>query len=200
MALENEINQRKFRTEYQKARINIIYTYNWLSEKINSIFEEWDITPRQFNILRILRGEGKPLSTLQIRQRMLDKMSDTSRIVDRLLKKGLVRKTPIGEDRRLVDVVITPKGTKLLGKIDPFEEYADKIMTSLSEEETRTLNGLLDKLRNVTVILVFIFLTATAVAQPKYEFRAAWVASVENIDWPSKKGLPVDSQIGRAHV
>ena len=194
MALENEINQRKFRTEYQKARINIIYTYNWLSEKINSIFEEWDITPRQFNILRILRGEGKPLSTLQIRQRMLDKMSDTSRIVDRLLKKGLVRKTPNGEDRRLVDVVITPKGTKLLGKIDPFEEYADKIMTSLSEEETRTLNGLLDKLRNVTVILVFIFLTATAVAQPKYEFRAAWVASVENIDWPSKKGLPVDSQ------
>ncbi len=118
MALENEINQRKFRTEYQKARINIIYTHNWLSEKINSIFEKWEITPQQFNILRILRGEGKPLSTLQIRQRMLDKMSDTSRIVDRLLKKGLVKKTPNGEDRRLVDVVITSKGRKLLEKID----------------------------------------------------------------------------------
>lgn len=215
MALENEINQRKFRTEYQKARINIIYTYNWLSEKISSIFEEWDITPRQFNILRILRGEGKPLSTLQIRQRMLDKMSDTSRIVDRLLKKGLVRKTPNGEDRRLVDVVITSKGRKLLEKIDPFEEAADKIMTQLTVEETRTLNTLLDKLRSMPCVFTAMILliaslvlprpvyaqtstTAgsfpTAPAAPKYEFRAAWVASVENIDWPSKKGLPVDSQ------
>src|ERR1700742_3312146 len=157
MALENEINQRTFRTEYQKARINIIYTYNWLSENINSIFEEWDITPRQFNILRILRGEGQPLSTFQIRQRMLDKMSDTSRIVDRLLKKGLVRKTPNGEDRRLVDVVITPKGKKLLEKIDPFEDHADKIMHNLSEEEAKTLNKLLDKLRN-TMILLLVFL------------------------------------------
>jgi len=195
MALENEINQRKFRTEYQKARINIIYTYNWLSEKINSIFEEWEITPRQFNILRILRGEGKPLSTLQIRQRMLDKMSDTSRIVDRLLKKGLVKKTPNGEDRRLVDVVITVKGRKLLEKIDPFEEYADKIMENLSEDETRTLNSLLDKLRSTMMVLMICFgVCLVAKAQPKYEFRAAWVASVENIDWPSKKGLPVDSQ------
>src|ERR1700744_3404557 len=173
MALENEINQRKFRTEYQKARINLIYTYNWLSENVNSIFEEWDITPRQFNILRILRGEGQPLSTFQIRQRMLDKMSDTSRIVDRLLKKGLVRKTPNGEDRRLVDVVITPKGKKLLEKIDPFEDHADKIMTNLSEEETKTLNHLLDKLRNTTMVLFMCLgLFFSAKAQPKYEFRA----------------------------
>ena len=200
MALENEINQRKFRTEYQKARINIIYTYNWLSEKIGSIFEEWDITPRQFNILRILRGEGKPLSTLQIRQRMLDKMSDTSRIVDRLLKKGLVRKTPNGQDRRLVDVVITPKGKKLLENIDPFEDHADRIMSNLSEEEAKTLNKLLDKLRN-TMMLLLVFLGGVLLSparaqdrSPKYEFRAAWIASVENIDWPSKKGLPVDSQ------
>src|ERR1700757_1619920 len=149
MALENEINQRKFRTEYQKARINIIYTYNWLSEKINSIFEEWDITTRQFNIPRIRRGESKPFSTLQIRQRMLDKMSDTSRIVDRLLKKGLVRKTPNGEDRRLVDVIITSRGRKLLEKIDPLEGEMDKMMTTLSPEEASTLSRLLDKLRNV---------------------------------------------------
>src|SRR6202012_1375777 len=148
MALENEINQRKFRTEYQKARINIIYTYNWLTEQVKSMFGDWDITPQQFNILRILRGEGKPLSTLQIRQRMLDKMSDTSRIVDRLVKKGLVKKTANGENRRLVDVVITPRGKKVLEKIDPFEEYADQVMQNLTEEETRTLNNLLDKLRN----------------------------------------------------
>src|SRR5215467_14179985 len=146
MALENEINQRKFRTEYQKARINIIYTYNWLSEKISSIFEEWDITPRQFNILRILRGEGKPLSTLQIRQRMLDKMSDTSRIVDRLIRKGLVKKDVSETDRRLVDVVITAKGKKLLEKIDPYDVQMDRILMNITETEAHVLNGLLDKL------------------------------------------------------
>jgi uncharacterized lipoprotein YddW (UPF0748 family)/predicted transcriptional regulator len=223
MALENEINQRKFRNEYQKAILNILYTNNWLSEKIAIIFDEWDITPRQFNILRILRGEGKPLSTLQIRQRMLDKMSDTSRIVDRLVKKGMVRKTPNAEDKRLVDVVITPRGRKLLEKIDPLENAMDKMIIHLTPEEASTLNSLLDKLRNVIPVILLplclamtfllaphapVFGQSTAVdstvqspprpsllnPRPKYEFRAAWVASVENIDWPSKKGLPVDSQ------
>ncbi len=222
MALENEINQRRFRNEYQKARLNILYTNNWLSEKITIIFDEWDITPRQFNILRILRGEGKPLSTLQIRQRMLDKMSDTSRIVDRLVKKGMVRKTPNSEDRRLVDVVITSRGKKLLEKIDPLEDEMDKMITALSPDEAKTLNSLLDKVRNVSMVVLMLIISAVTFAQtdsiapirsavvdssvqlhpppsqrnlrPKYEFRAAWVASVENIDWPSKKGLPVDSQ------
>jgi uncharacterized lipoprotein YddW (UPF0748 family) len=212
MALENEINQRKFRNEYQKARLNILYTNNWLFEKISIIFDKWDITPRQFNILRILRGEGKPLSTLQIRQRMLDKMSDTSRIVDRLVRKGMVRKTPNAADRRLVDVIITPRGRKLLQKIDPLEDEMDDMMAGLLPEEASTLNRLLDKLRNVLPLLLLIALTlpilsraqqpdsaaslaeASAKAGPKYEFRAAWVASVENIDWPSQKGLPVDSQ------
>jgi uncharacterized lipoprotein YddW (UPF0748 family) len=195
MALENEINQRKFRNEYQKARLNILYTNNWLAEKISIIFDKWDITPRQFNILRILRGEGKPLSTLQIRQRMLDKMSDTSRIVDRLVRKGMVRKTPSEADRRLVDVIITPRGGKLLEKIDPLEDEMDKMMTTLSPEEASVLSRLLDKLRNVLPILLLLFgIRAFAQQPPKYEFRAVWVASVGNIDWPSTKGLPVDSQ------
>ena len=114
MSLENEINQRKFRNEFQKSAINIIYTNNWMAEKMNKLFDEWDITAQQFNILRILRGAGQPLSTLQIRQRMLDRMSDTSRIVDRLVKKGLVKKSTCKLDRRLVDVIITDKGKKLL--------------------------------------------------------------------------------------
>ena len=148
MTLEKEINQRKFRNEYQKSAINIIYTYNWLTEKINKVFHEWDITSQQFNILRILRGAGKPLSTLQIRQRMLDKMSDTSRIVDRLVKKGLVKKTICKADRRLVDVTISEKGKKLLEKIDAYDEQMDKIMMNLTEAEAAVLNGLLDKIRN----------------------------------------------------
>jgi DNA-binding MarR family transcriptional regulator len=148
MSLEKEINQRKFRNEYQKSVINIIYTYNWLTEKINKVFDEWGITSQQFNILRILRGAGKPLSTLQIRQRMLDKMSDTSRIVDRLVKKGLVKKAVCKTDRRLVDVTISEKGKKLLEKIDAYDGQMDGIMMNLSQTEAATLNGLLDKARS----------------------------------------------------
>jgi DNA-binding MarR family transcriptional regulator len=148
MTLEKEINQRKFRNEHQKSAINIIYTYNWLTEKINKIFDEWGITSQQFNILRILRGAGKPLSTLQIRQRMLDKMSDTSRIVDRLVKKGLVKKSICKIDRRLVDVIITERGKKLLEKIDAYDDQMDRILMNLTEAEAKTLNELLDKVRN----------------------------------------------------
>ena len=149
MALEKEINQRKFRNDYQKSAINIIYTYNWITEKMNKIFDESGITSQQFNILRILRGAATPLSTLQIRQRMLDKMSDTSRIVDRLLLKGLVKKNTCKMDRRLVDVIITEKGKKLLEKIDQYNDQMDGIMKNLSEEDAKTLNELLDKIRNV---------------------------------------------------
>ncbi len=147
MTLEKDINQHKFRNEYQKSAINIIYTYHWLTERINKVFDEAAITPQQFNILRILRGAGKPLSTLQIRQRMLDKMSDTSRIVDRLVKKGLLKKNICKSDRRLVDVIITGKGRKLLEKIDVYNGQMDNIMINLTEPEARTLNELLDKVR-----------------------------------------------------
>src|SRR5918912_1291023 len=140
MPLEKDINQRKFRNEYQKSNINLIYTYNWVNERMKRIFDEFDITSQQFNILRILRGAGQPLSTLQIRQRMLDKMSDTSRIVDRLVKKGLVKKSTCKMDRRLVDVTITDKGKKLLEKIDQYSDQMDGIMKNLTEEDARTLN------------------------------------------------------------
>ncbi|WP_315819245.1 hypothetical protein [Paraflavitalea speifideaquila] len=88
MSIENDIQQAKFRNEHHKVSVNLIYTCNWLMEKHKQFFDNADITPQQFNILRILRGAGTPLSTLQIRQRMLDKMSDTSRIVDRLVKRN----------------------------------------------------------------------------------------------------------------
>lgn len=148
MALENDISQTKFRNEYQKAAINFIYTYNWMSEKMKCIFEREDITSQQFNILRILRGAGKPISTLQIRQRMLDKMSDTSRIVDRLVSKGLVKKNICENDKRLVDVSITEKGKKLLDKLDKSNDEMDAVMNSISESEAKLLNTLLDKIRS----------------------------------------------------
>jgi DNA-binding MarR family transcriptional regulator len=147
MTLEKDIHQKVFRSEYQKSIINLIYTYNWVNEKLNRRFEPFDITQQQYNILRILRGAGQPLSTLQIRQRMLDKMSDTSRIVDRLVKKGFVKKTICREDRRLVDVFLTDKGKKLLQNMDSMNEEMDSLFKYLSAEEARQLNLLLDKIR-----------------------------------------------------
>jgi DNA-binding MarR family transcriptional regulator len=147
MGIEKDISQRKFKSEYQKAIINLIYTYNWTTEQLKHIFDKEDITQQQFNILRILRGSDKPLSTLQIRERMLDKMSDTSRIVDRLVLKGLVKKTICNSDKRLVDVIISDKGKKLLQKLDAFEPEIESIVKSLSIEEATTLNNLLDKIR-----------------------------------------------------
>jgi DNA-binding MarR family transcriptional regulator len=147
MSLELDINQKKFRSEYQKSIINIIYTNNWVNEQMKSYFDDADITGQQFNILRILRGAGEPLSTLQIRQRMLDKMSDTSRIVDRLLIKKLVKKAVCKSDKRLIDVTITDKGSQLLKKMDTLEKEMDLLLGALSVAEAKTLNQLLDKIR-----------------------------------------------------
>jgi DNA-binding MarR family transcriptional regulator len=148
MSIEKDIQQSKFRNEYHKTVVNLIFTYNWITEKTKQFFEKGDITSQQYNILRILRGAGKPLSTLQIRQRMLDKMSDTSRIVDRLVKKELVQKVICKTDRRLVDVTITDSGLQLLDKLDSYNEQMDAMLESLSEEEAKMLNQLLDKIRN----------------------------------------------------
>jgi DNA-binding MarR family transcriptional regulator len=148
MSIEKDISQRKFKTEFQKAMINLIFTHNWMNERMKQFFEQADLTPQQFNILRILRGAGQPLSTLQIRQRMLDKMSDTSRIVDRLIKKGLVKKVICKTDRRLVDVTITEKGMKLLEKLDDMQDSLDGILSNLNETDAKQLNKLLDKIRN----------------------------------------------------
>lgn len=147
MSIEKDISQRKFRNEYQKAAVNLIYTFNWMSERQKKWFDQYDITSQQFNILRILRGAGEPLSTLQIRQRMLDKMSDTSRIVDRLVLKELVQKITCQSDKRLVDVTITQKGQQLLEQADEKEDELDSILKNLTETELVTLNILLDKLR-----------------------------------------------------
>ncbi len=151
MSIEEDISQPKFRNEFQKGVINLIYTYNWMNEKMKALFDKEKITAQQFNILRILRGAGKPLSTLQIRQRMLDKMSDTSRIVDRLIVKGLVSKTVCPDDKRLVDVSISDKGMKLLEKMDKYENDMDAVFGNLSNAEAKTLNNLLDKIRSTDV-------------------------------------------------
>ena len=147
MGIEKDIQQTNFRNEFQKMSINIIYTANWLNEKMGQILSTEDITQQQYNILRILRGSECPLSTLKIRERMLDKMSDTSRIVDRLIVKGLVEKTACVKDKRLVDITVTKKGLQLLEKLDALNEQIDSILKGVSEKEATTMNQILDKLR-----------------------------------------------------
>jgi len=149
MGIEKDIQQAKFRNAHQKAAINLIYTVGWMRDKTRQFFETEDITPQQFNILRILRGSfPQPLSTLQIRERMLEKMSDTSRIVDRLIGKGLVKKIICKKDRRLVDVIITDKGKKLLEKLDQHQDEMDGVLGNLSEKDANILSELLDKIRD----------------------------------------------------
>ncbi len=148
MSIDKDINQSKFRNEFQKANVNLIYTYNWMTEKCKKVFATEGLTMQQFNILRILRGSPAPLSTLQIRERMLDKMSDSSRIVDRLVLKGLAKKVVCKKDKRLVDVTISEKGRKILQKLDLLEEDLDAILKNISEEEAQILNTILDKIRN----------------------------------------------------
>ena len=147
MGIEKEIRQEKFRNARQKAMLNILFTNGWIAEKMKGILAPEDITAQQYNILRILRGSfPKPLSTLQIRERMLDRMSDTSRIVDRLVAKQLVKKVVCAKDRRLVDVTITDKGQALLKKLDVSVNHIDDIVSGITDKEADTLSKLLDKL------------------------------------------------------
>jgi DNA-binding MarR family transcriptional regulator len=150
MGIQEDIKQKRaFRNEHQKAAVNLIYTYGWLQEQIRQTIAPFDITMQQYNVLRILRGSfPDPISTQEIRKRMLDKMSDVSRIVDRLIVKKLVEKRICESDKRLVDVVISQEGLSLLQLTDAAEAEMDAIMHGISEQEAATLNLLLDKLRS----------------------------------------------------
>jgi len=127
----------------------MMYSHNWLLAQIRTFFKPYGITEKQYNILRILKGAAKPLTTSVIRDRLIDKMSDTTRVIDRMLKKGLVTKKTNKVDRRLVDISLSTKGASLLKKIDANMNKMDDIMKGLSEGEAEGLNDLLDKMRSV---------------------------------------------------
>ena len=149
MRIEDEIQQKKFKSEYQKAHINILLTAAWLSQQNQQILKPLGISSQQFNILRILRGmHPQPASIKLLTERMIDKMSNASRLVDKLLAKDLVQRNESGADRRRVDVVITDKGLQLLEKASiAVEDSLQQEMAMLSEEEAARLNELLDQLR-----------------------------------------------------
>ncbi|WP_353718221.1 MarR family transcriptional regulator [Dyadobacter sp. 676] len=148
MSIETDIKQKKFRSPYQKLALNLVYTTKWLEYKQLESFKEHDITPQQYNVLRILRGQqGNPIKVSDITERMLDKSSNTSRLVDKLLAKNLAKRTSCESDRRAVDVVITEEGLELLKVLDPFIEDWENRFNIISEEEAEQISALLDKLR-----------------------------------------------------
>ncbi|HVV55351.1 MAG TPA: MarR family transcriptional regulator [Mucilaginibacter sp.] len=148
MRIDEEIKTTNFEDNYHKAVINITYTYGWLSNAFRCRFERYNLTQQQFNVLRILRGQyPKPATVNLIKERMLDKMSDASRIVDRLVQKGLVSRCTNNKDRRAVDIRISELGLDTLAKMDQEFRTNELLKNNLSEEEAAQLSDLLDKMR-----------------------------------------------------
>ena len=148
MEISKEIKQTKFKNEYQKMLINILFTSGWLSSKHTSNLKPYAISTQQFNILRILRGQHpKPATVNLLIDRMLDKNSNASRLVEKLRIKKLVERAVCPEDRRAVNVIITQKGLNLLEELDKKDSAIFKELKNVSEKEATTINTLLDKLR-----------------------------------------------------
>lgn len=149
MKIEDEIKQPKFKSPFQKVAINLQFTANWLAANSNDFFKEFGITMQQFNIMRILRGQvPNSISGAEIKERMLDRNSDVSRLLDRLLDKKLITKTQCPSDKRAADVKITDNGLKLLARIDLRLEEIDAKVMNLTAKEANQLSDLLDKCRS----------------------------------------------------
>lgn len=149
MEIGKEIKQSKFQDEYHKMLLNLLFTGSWLNAKNALQLKPFGISPQQFNILRILRGQHpKPATVNLLIERMLDKNSNASRLVEKLRLKKLVERAVCPEDRRAVNVIITEKGLNLLAELDKEEKKWKKEFTILSEKEAKQLNFLLDKLRS----------------------------------------------------
>ena len=148
MKIDEEIQSTNFEDNYHKAVININYTQGWLSNTFRCKFEKFNLTEQQFNVLRILRGQyPKPATVNLLKERMIDKMSDASRIVDRLIQKGLVSRCTNTQDRRAVDIRISEQGLQVLAAMDTEFKTKDVLKKNLTEEEAGLLSDLLDKMR-----------------------------------------------------
>src|SRR6202012_4134916 len=148
MKIEEEIQSTKFDDNFQKAVINLTYTYGWLNNSTRCYFEKYNLTSQQFNVLRILRGQyPNPATVNLITERMIDKMSDASRIVERLVQKGLVSRCTNNKDRRAVDIRISDEGLAILDIMDKEFKTKEFLKSNLTDEEADQLNNLLDKLR-----------------------------------------------------
>lgn len=142
--LSKELNS-KFANARVKALVNILYTASWINSYQNNFFQPFGISPQQYNILRILRGANKPLRVQSIKDRMIERAPNATRLMDKLCEKDLIHRLPCQDDRRVVFIEITPKGLDLLTAIA--DDFNEEILKNISEDEARQLNTLLDKLR-----------------------------------------------------
>jgi DNA-binding MarR family transcriptional regulator len=126
--------------------INIKYTANWINSKENEFFKPFGISPQQFNILRILKGAGKAIKVQDIKDRMIERAPNATRLMDKLCAKELIERIPCPEDRRVVHIAITNNGIMLLAKIEENKEGIN-LLKNLSKEEAIQLSDLLDKIR-----------------------------------------------------
>jgi DNA-binding MarR family transcriptional regulator len=149
MTIEKAIHQKKFSNDYEKAVVNILYTASWLDALTIQTLKPFGISPQQFNVLRILRGANPSVVRLaDITERMLDKNSNATRLVEKLRQKNLLEREVCPSNRRQVDISITQKGLDLLAEIDKLSSNWIDPLRSLSKTEAQQLNTLLDKLRN----------------------------------------------------
>ncbi|GCD80243.1 MarR family winged helix-turn-helix transcriptional regulator [Schleiferia thermophila] len=148
MRLEEEIKQKTFPNEFSKAVVNILYTYSYVYVNIQRFLKKYSLTPEQYNVLRILRGQyPEPCTINTIQDRMLNKTSNASRLVDKLVAKNLAERQLNASDRRQVDVILSKNGIQLLAELDKPVSELHKQIVQLPETEARYLNQLLDKLR-----------------------------------------------------
>lgn len=135
----------KFTNNKVKATLNILYTANWINSHQNAFFKPYGISPQQFNVLRILKGANKPLKVQTIKERMIDRSPNATRLMDKLCDKNLIKRTHCPNDRRVVHIEIIKEGLSLLDEISKY--LKDDLLENLSEEEATQLSDLLDKIR-----------------------------------------------------
>lgn len=148
MKLEDAIKQTSFEDVWQKALLNILYTGNWITDNFMALSKKYGINDQHYNILRILRGkEGKSICPGEIKEVLINKRGDLTRLLDKLVKMELVKRSINNENRRKIDLNITPKGLDLLNVMDPDVNEIENLKATISKEEAESINRILDKLR-----------------------------------------------------
>ena len=149
MKIEEELKMKKFASAKARAELNVIFTGAWLSDRFDQLLKPFGISEQQYNVLRILRGQkGKPANLFTIQERMVHRMSNATRLVEKLRLKGYVERKICKENRRKIDVTITQKGLDLIAEIQPLSQASNKdLYNRMTKEEASTLSDILDRIR-----------------------------------------------------
>ena len=148
MGIKEEIKQTKFKSPKQKAMVNIYYTANWLRDTQHHLFKKHNILPQHYNIIRIVKGKNPtPVSPTEIKDVMLDKGRDLTRLVDKLEALGFLERRLCDDNRRKMEITITNLGLEICNKVEAEMSLEMSTKFNITDEEAETLSDLLDKLR-----------------------------------------------------